>query len=165
MKRVISIFNLTLVRNAVLIIFVMALFAACRKDEPLKENEELIFETVEYSVPTEDALNVVSNLPTYVFAYNYQNFGAALVNRMQNRVAEVNNENIGDLASVVLHSSQIESLEEEWTVILMQLLLGHNIIIIEPTLENFKYFCKTNRSVIEFVMGVPVARITLPPCW
>lgn len=66
MKKVIPKFNVTLFRNAVLIIFVMALFAACRKDEPLKENEELIFETVEYSVPTEDALNVVSNLPTYV---------------------------------------------------------------------------------------------------
>ena len=141
MKRVISIFNLTPFRNAILIIFVMALFAACKKDEPLKENEELIFETVEYSVPTEDALSVVSNLPTYVFAYNYQNFGAALVNRLQNRVADVNEETIKDLASVVLHSSQIESMEEEWEVILIQLLLGRNIIIIEPTVNDFTYFC------------------------
>jgi hypothetical protein len=33
MKRVISIFNLTLFRNAIMIIFVMALFAACKKDD------------------------------------------------------------------------------------------------------------------------------------
>ncbi len=121
---------------------------ACKKDEPVKQ-QELIFETEEYSAPTEDALTVVSNLPAYIIAHDYKNFGAALVNRLQNKVAAVNDDSLDDLASVVMHSSQIATIEE-WDVILVQLLMGRNIIIIEPTLKDFKEFCDMISSMYLF---------------
>ncbi len=121
---------------------------ACKKDEPVKQ-QELIFETEEYSAPTEDALNVVSDLPAYIIAHDYKNFGAALVNRLQNKVAAVNDDTLDDVASVVMHSSQIATIEE-WDVILVQLLMGRNIIIIEPTLKDFKEFCDMISSMYLF---------------
>ena len=121
---------------------------ACKKDEPVKQ-QELIFETEEYSAPTEDALTVVSNLPAYIIAHDYKNFGAALVNRLQNKVAAVNDDTLDDVASVVMHSSQIATIEE-WYVILVQLLMGRNIIIIEPTLKDFKEFCDMISSMYLF---------------
>ena len=138
--------------NACIVLFVAVLLSACKKDDIGSKQKELLFETEEYSAPTEDALNVVSNLPAYVFAYDYKDFGAALVNRMQNRVAEINEETAENLVSVVLHSSQIESLVnngqiEEWQLILAQLLLGRNIIIVEPTIKDFKNFCNTITSI------------------
>ena len=145
MKLFIHKFNSAFVYSAVLMLFVAASLTACKKDEPAKE-QEYIFETEEYSAPTEDTLAVVSDLPAYVLPYDYKNFGAALVNRLQNKVAEVNDDTVKDLASVVMHSSQIASFEE-WDVILMQLLLGRNIIIVEPTLKDFKEFCDMVSSI------------------
>lgn len=145
-----SIFNSSLIRNAVLMMFIVASLTACKNDVPTKEvqAQEPVFESDEYTVPTEDALAVVSELPAYVFAYNYTNFGAALVSRMQNRVAVVNEDTVEDLATVILHNSQITSMTEEgWQVILFQLLTGRNIIIIEPTLENFKHLCNAITAI------------------
>ncbi|MBQ1228052.1 MAG: hypothetical protein IIX79_08185, partial [Alistipes sp.] len=85
--------------NACIVLFVAVLLSACKKDDIGSKQKELLFETEEYSAPTEDALNVVSNLPAYVFAYDYKDFGAALVNRMQNRVAEINEETAENLVS------------------------------------------------------------------
>ena len=140
MKKNILIFNFVLFCKAILMIFMVASLTACKDDEPVNYGD-LEFEIEEYSIPTEDALNVVSDLPAYVFSYSYQNFGAAFVNRLQNRVAVVNEETIQDLATVVLHSSQLKGMTDEWEVILAQLLLGRNIIIIEPTIDDFKFFC------------------------
>ena len=145
MKKLISRLGSAFVYSAVLMLFVAASLTACKKDEPAKE-QEYIFETEEYTAPTEDTLAVVSDLPAYVIPYDYKNFGAALVNRLQNKVAEVNDDTIEDLASVVMHSSQIASFEE-WDVILMQLLVGRNIIIVEPTLKDFKEFCDMVSSI------------------
>ena len=148
MKKLISRLGSAFVYSAVLMLFVAASLTACKKDEPAKE-QEYIFETEEYTAPTEDTLAVVSDLPAYVIPYDYKNFGAALVNRLQNKVAEVNDDTIEDLASVVMHSSQIASFEE-WDVILMQLLVGRNIIIVEPTLKDFKEFCDMVSSIYLF---------------
>ena len=147
-KKIISKLNSAFFYNAILLLFVAVVLTACKKDEPVKQ-QELIFETEEYSAPTEDALTVVSDLPAYIIAHDYKNFGAALVNRMQNKVAAVNDDTLDDLASVVMHISQIATIEE-WDVILVQLLMGRNIIIIEPTLKDFKEFCDMISSMYLF---------------
>ena len=148
MKKLISRLGSAFLYNAILTLFVAVSLTACKKDEPTTQ-EEVIFETAEYSAPTEDALNVVSDLPAYVLAYDYKDFGAALVNRLQNKVAAVNDDTLDDVASVVMHSSQIATIEE-WDVILVQLLMGRNIIIIEPTLKDFKEFCDMVSSIYLF---------------
>ena len=62
--------------------------SSCEKDEPgTSDTPEFEVETEEYIAPSEDALRVVSDYPAYVVAYDYSNFGKALVNRLQNRVA------------------------------------------------------------------------------
>ena len=147
MKKLISKINTTFIYNAILVLFVALSMIACERDNPIKEEEKLVFDADEYSVPTEDALQIVSDLPAYIIPYDYKNFGAALVNRMQNKVAEVDEDVIVDLVSVVMHSSQIESIEDEWSVILMQLLMGRNIIIVEPTIKDFNYFCDMITSI------------------
>ena len=139
--------------KAILMLFLAISLIACKEDEPTIE-QELKFDSEEYSMPMADALSVVSELPAYVITHDYKNFGAALVNRLQNRVAEVNDNTIGNLASVVLHNSHIETMEEEWSVVLMQLLLGRNIIIIEPTIEGFKYFCDIITSLYILISGI-----------
>ena len=147
MKNLISRINIAVFYNAILVFFVAVSMIACERDNLIKEEEKLVFDADEYSVPTEDALQIVSDLPAYIIPYDYKEFGAALVNRMQNKVAEVDDDVIVDLASVVMHSSQIESIEDEWSVILMQLLMGRNIIIVEPTIKDFNYFCDMITSI------------------
>ena len=175
MKKIIDIFNPALLRNAMLMVLVVASLAACKKDAPVKvEEDEPTIETEEYSIPTEDTLNVVSDLPAYILPYNYQNFGAALVNRMQNRIAVVDDENIDDLTTMIIHSSHIENMIDEWPVVLMQLLVGRNIIIVEPTVKDFKLFCniitlvyiemnnyEEGRDLLNDIDMIPGARQTL----
>ena len=140
MKKNYSIFNSGLFRAAITMVFAVAVLTACEDNGP-KSEDDFVFDTEEYSVPTADEFNVVSDLPAYVLPYDYQKFGAAFVNRMQNKVTVVNDDVIEDLATMVLHSSQIKNISDEWSVILIQLLLGRNIVIIEPTIDDFKYFC------------------------
>ena len=117
---------------------------------------------------------MVSDLPAYIFPYEYKDFGAALVARLQNKVAEVNEDTIEDLASVVLHSSQIKGITDDWQVLLVQLLVGRNIIILEPTLADFRHFCNVitviynamhdieeGRELLDEIEVIPGARQTL----
>ena len=112
MNKFIPLTKSSLFRRAICILSMAILFVACTKDDSEKRPEKLIFEAEKYSVSSEDALGVVSDLPAYVVPYEYKDFGAALVNRLQNRAVELNEQTIEHLASLVLHSSQIESLED-----------------------------------------------------
>ena len=146
MNHIISLQTPSFFRRAILITLAIFL-VACTKDESTKGKDKLVFNTEDYSVQTQDALNIVSDLPAYIIPYEYKNFGAALINRLQNKVAEINEQTIETLASVVLHSSQIASMEDNWEVILMQLLTGRNIIIVEPAIDDFREFCDTITSI------------------
>ena len=114
---------------------------SCTKDDSIDYKDEE-FEIEDYTVETEDALSVVSDLPTYIFPYEYKNFGAALVRRLNNQVTPLL-ENFTGIASVVIHSSMIENFknENELPLLLIQMMMGHNIIIIEPTIKDFNLFC------------------------
>ena len=114
---------------------------ACSKDDRIDFGDKE-FEIEDYTVETEDALSVASDLPAYVFPYEYKNFGAALVRRLNNQIATLDENSYG-VASVVIHSSMIENFknENELPLFLIQMMLGHNIIIIEPTIKDFNLFC------------------------
>ena len=144
--------TLALISNVLLLVALVLPFNSCVKnpDEGKINPEDLVFEVEEYTTPTEDAVAVTSQLPAYVFPYDYKGFGEARINRLQNRVAELGEDTaVSGLATVVLHSSQIEDLEE-WDVILVQLLLGRNIIIVEPTIESFNSFCEMIAAIYLF---------------
>ena len=129
-------FSLASIQRVVLSLLLVVCAVACTNDVPTPDNNDKTdYEVEKYAVPTADAMSVVSQLPAYIIPYGYTNFGQALVNRLQNKVELTDIEALLDLSTVVLHSSQIETLsEDDWVVILVQLLIGRNIIIIEPTI-------------------------------
>lgn len=120
--------------------FMVVISVACTKDKT-PERKEMVFEIEEFATPTADALTVTSNLPAYIFPYEYTDFGAALVRRLTNRVTIVDEQSLETLSTVVIHSSQITTMSDELPVVLMQLMLGRNIVIIEPTIQSFNDFC------------------------
>lgn len=123
-------------------LLMMALMGtACSEDKVHPELEEN-YHIVEREVITEDLMTVTSSLPAYVSAYNYTGFGKALVDRLGNRVASMDEDNVDDITTVVVHSSQIPDMDEDQVSLLIaQLLLGKNIVLVEPTLDSFTGFC------------------------
>ena len=76
MNHIISLQTPSFFRRAILITLAIFL-VACTKDESTKGKDKLVFNTEDYSVQTQDALNIVSDLPAYIIPYEYKNFGAA----------------------------------------------------------------------------------------
>lgn len=120
---------------------------ACSENKVHPELEEN-YNIVEREVITEDLLTVTSSLPAYVAPYNYTGFGKALVDRLGNRVASVDEDNMTDIATVVIHSSQIPDMDDEqMSVLIAQLLMGKNVVLVEPTLDSFSEFCDLITSI------------------
>lgn len=176
MKNFCSKFSLASLQSVILSLLLVVCAVACTRDESTPDNEgDDKHEVVEYSVPTTDAMREVSNYPAYVVPYEYTNFGQALVNRLQKRVNPTSEEDIFALSTVVFHSSQLYNLDEnEWVLVLVQLLIGRNIIIIEPTINDFNNFCKIiteafmelekieeGKEALEALDVIPGARQTL----
>ena len=120
----------------------LALMGTACSEEKVRPDMEVEYNIVEQEVITEDLLTVTSSLPAYVSSYNYTDFGKALVGRLGNRVTSIDEENMFDIATVVLHSSQIPTMDEEQlSLLIAQLLMGKNIVLVEPTLDSFSDFC------------------------
>lgn len=126
-----------------------AFSVACSEKEEFPVDDDKKVEIEDYVVETEDKLTVVSDLPAYVFPHNYEGFGLALVNRLNNKVSIIDEENEDLLATIVVHSSKLISMGEDFEILLFQMMLGNNIVIIEPTLEDFRYFCTTITALLE----------------
>ena len=170
-------FGVTSLLGAVLSVLMVLCVTACQPDETGKtdKEEESGVEIEKYTSPTEDAMRVVSQLPAYIVPYEYNNFGSALVNRLQNKVTTLDEEAMMTLTTMLFHSSQFPNLtENDWVAILVQLLLGRNIIIIEPTIQHFNYFCQVitalyiamqeleeGRELLEELDVIPGARQSL----
>lgn len=146
-----------------LLVFMAALmFVACKDDEPIPDANKAEFEVVEYEDSKEDRLTVTSSLPAYVTPYSYTNFGKSFVDRMVNKVPNLNLDNLIDISTIVLHSSQIETLDEDLAVaVVIQLMLGNNIVIIEPTLDSFFYFSDFVTAVYEYMESIEEGREVL----
>ena len=95
----------------IMLSFLLICTVACSKDDRIDFGDKE-FEIEDYTVETEDALSVASDLPAYVFPYEYKNFGAALVRRLNNQIATLDENSYG-VASVVIHSSMIENFKNE----------------------------------------------------
>ena len=145
-----------------LLLFVAALmFVACKDHEDNPEPDKAEFEVVEYEVSTEDKLTVTSSLPAYVIPYSYTNFGKSLVDRLQIKVPKLDFDNIVDVSTIVIHSSQIESLDDDFALLVIQLMLGKNIIIVEPTLDSFYYFSDFVTAVYQYLESTEEGREAL----
>ena len=91
--------------RGIFLLMIALMGKACSEDKVHPELEEN-YNIVEREVITEDLLTVTSSLPSYVSAYNYTGFGKALVDRLGNRVASMDEDNVDNIATVVVHSSQ-----------------------------------------------------------
>lgn len=134
-------FSIFLYRVSLSLLVLVA--ASCSEDELTPAENIPEIESVEYVAQTEDKLAVLSDLPAYIFPYEYKGFGAALVNRLSNKIADYKDYDERDsLATIVLHSSQIQTFDGEIATLVYQLIHGNNIVIVEPTIQDFKKFCK-----------------------
>lgn len=169
-------FSFASLQRVILLMMLAVCLTACKNEEPTPgKNDEGVHEYEEYSVPTADANRVVSQDPAYVIPYDYKNFGLALVNRLQNKVKPTDEDVLFDISTMVLHSSQIFTMgEDDWVAMLVQLLVGRNIIIIEPTIRDFNGFCmllaelfialrdnEDGQNLLEELDYIPGARQTL----
>lgn len=130
-----------MVASLMALLLCAAVLAGCSKDENQITPDEPKADIEEYTSPVEDVLAVTSNLPAYILPYDYSGFGAALNSRLQNKVVSLEGDAAIDIASVMLHNSHLMSVDDNIDIIMFQLLVGKNIIIIEPTLEGFTNFC------------------------
>lgn len=131
---------------SLLLVFAMA----CSDNENgIPENDMPEVEIEDYVPETEDQLTILSDLPAYIYPHNYQGFGAALVNRLNNKVSNINEEMIDSLVTIVVHSSKIQTMGDDFLLLVKQMMMGNNIVIIEPTHEAFSYFCNEVTSTLK----------------
>ena len=158
--------NMLSVRH--ILLFVIALIVvSCKDEEPIPEAgpDKAAFEVVEYEVTTEDRKTVTSSLPAYVVnPDSYTKFGKSFVDRLEKRVPSLspNLDNLIDIETIVLHSSQIKSLDDILAAaIVIQLMLGNNIVIIEPTLDSFYDFSDFVTEVYQSLESIEEGRKVL----
>ena len=150
----------TLLVRSILFVMVALLVVSCKDDDGIQA-ERVYYDVVDYETSNEDKLTVTSSMPAYIFPYTYTNFGKSLVDRLVNKLPEVNMENIEDISTIVIHGSQIESLEDDFATIVIQLLLGKNVIIVEPTLDSFYYFSEFVTAVYQYLESIEEGREVL----
>ena len=147
--------------RSILFLMVTLMVISCKDQEDGIQPDLLQYDVVEYETTNEDKLTVTSSMPAYIFPYSYTNFGESLVNRLVNKMPEVNLDNIVDISTIVIHGSQIESLEDDFAAIVIQLLLGKNVIIVEPTLDSFYYFSEFVTAVYQYLESTEEGREAL----
>ena len=117
--------------------------AACSKDDTSEQTPEI--ESVEYVTPTQDATRITSSLAAYISpTVADEEFGGALRRRLTNPITTLNEETFEQVVTLVLHNSDIAHLANDEALlptIYIELLLGRNVIIVEPTVEGFEAFC------------------------
>ena len=146
--------------RSILFVMVALMVVSCKDDDGIQA-ERVQYDVVEYETTNEDKLTVTSSMPAYIFPYSYTNFGESLVNRLVNKMPEVNLDNIVDISTIVIHGSQIETLEDDFAAIVIQLLLGKNVIIVEPTLDSFYYFSEFVTAVYQYLESTEEGREAL----
>ena len=148
--------------RSILFLMVALMVVSCKDPDEGIQAERIYYDVVEYDTSDEDKLTVTSSLQAYVFPHSYTKFGKALVDRLVNKAPEVTMDNIADISTIVIHGSKIESLEDDdFALILVQLLLGKNIIIVEPTLDSFYYFSEFVTAVYQYLESTEEGREAL----
>ena len=129
-------------------------FAACSKDPDAPKKVEV--ESTEYIVPTEDVVAVKSTFTAYISPkVATEAFGGALRLRLINQNPSYDIEIVDNLITLVIHNSDIEQMsqnEDLLASLFAQLLLGRNIVIVEPTMEGFDDFCTTLTSAYDLFL-------------
>ena len=132
-----------------LAIFIVCMISvvSCTKDPEPAGNTDSNVETIEHVTPTEDLLSVTSSLQSYVSPTVSNNaFGGALRNRLTNQISSIEGDNAEFLITMVIHNKDISKMTSDLDFLALigtQLLLGRNIIIMEPTMDGIDTFCTT----------------------
>lgn len=110
-------------------------FMGCSDDkgETGPKTESVIPETR----PTEDAMTVTSSLKTYVFQHDYDEVAAALVSRMKNRAATLDE----TVKTVIIHADDVASLTDtQYELLLTVFADDGNLVVIMPTVGQWNTF-------------------------
>ena len=144
----------------VLLFVCMISIVGCTKDpNNSTTNTDIDIETVEYVAPTEDLVAVKSSLQSYI-SPNVLNegFGRALRNRLTNQISSIEGDNAEFLLTMVIHNSDLQRMTSDvdfLALLATQLLLGRNIIIVEPTLDGIEIFSTTLTLMFDIFVSDP----------
>lgn len=144
---------------AIFIVCMISVVSCTKEPDAPKTNTDIDIETVEYVAPTEDKLTVTSSLQSYV-SPNVANagFGSALRNRLTNQISSIEGDDAEFLITMVIHNKDISRMTSDLdflTLLGTQLLLGRNIIIVEPTLDGIDIFCTTLTLIFDALKSDP----------
>ncbi len=109
---------------------------------------------IEKEQQTSDALQVRTSLCTYVFDHSYEHSSKALVNRMENRAADMNE----DVQAVMLHNASAMTMGQDRVLDIVRLLArGGSLVYCEPTKSGLDAFIRKLRSSIPVFYENPTA--------
>lgn len=147
------------IRYIALFLVCMISIVGCTKDPDRSANTNTDIETIEYVVPTEDMMTVKSSLQSYISPNVLtEGFGGALRNRLTNHISAIDEDNIEFILTTVIHNSDVQSMTSDVDLLAMlatQLLVGRNIIIVEPTLDGIDIFSTTLSLVFDAIVNDP----------
>lgn len=144
---------------AIFIASMISIVSCTKEPDAPKTNTDIDIETVEYVAPTEDKLTVTSSLQAYV-SPNVANtgFGSALRNRLTNQISSIEGDDAEFLITMAIHNKDISRMTSDLDFLALlgtQLLLGRNIIIVEPTLDGIDTFCTTLTLIFDALKSDP----------
>lgn len=144
---------------AIFIASMISIVSCTKEPDAPKTNTDIDIETVEYVAPTEDKLTVTSSLQAYV-SPNVANtgFGSALRNRLTNQISSIEGDDAEFLITMAIHNKDISRMTSDLDFLALlgtQLLLGRNIIIVEPTLDSIDTFCTTLTLIFDALKSDP----------
>ncbi|MEG1842453.1 MAG: hypothetical protein RRZ83_05485 [Alistipes sp.] len=135
------------------VISMTASFMSCAKDESEIGNSEIV---VPEAYPTEDAMKVNSSLKTYVLQHDYTETMKALVNRMKNPAATLDE----TVKTVIIHADDVTKLTDaQYEAILRIFANNGNIVIGMPSVTQWNLFAKS----LFATFGRMVTTNQLPP--
>lgn len=135
---------------------------ACTKDSSIPEAPNV--ETTETTTPIDDQVSVKSPMLAYISPNVPQDgFGRALRNRLTNRITTLEEYELLPI-TMVIHNNDIHSFPDQvdlYATLFTQLLIGRNVIIVEPTAEGILNFSTGMTEVFDFFVSTPEGREVL----
>lgn len=118
-------------------------FGSCQDDDDISNEPNIVIETIDDSISSNDELKVKTSLKTYVYNYEYGKTGGAFVNRITYRASTPDS----TVQTIVLHDGNVSSLtNDDYKDIVNHIAHGGNTIVFEPTAKGLDSFVRNLRS-------------------
>lgn len=125
------------------ILTLSVLCGACQDDDDGVNESNVVIETIDDSLSSDDELRVKTNLKTFVYGYKYDNTGKAFINRITNKADMLDTA----VQTIVLHNGNVPALsDDDYKGIVSHIARGGGIIFFEPTADGLDAFIRNLKS-------------------